>query len=92
MNLNPNAFGGKGGEYGFPGTQGAFQLSGSIQVVITIFGIPLPPVTVFNGTFPIPVPPPPAGLAGLAIKRNGNSCNIPDNNYTTSNLKGRVAP
>lgn len=92
VNLNPNAFGGKGGEYGFPGTQGAFQLSGNIQVVITVFGIALPPITVFNGTFPIPVPPPPAGLAGLAIKRNGNSCNIPDNNYTTSNLKGRVAP
>ena len=93
VTLNPNSSGGKGGDYGFPGTQGVFQLSGSITV-----NIPIPiiggsiPLTVFNGNFPIPVPPPPAGLAGFAIKRNGNACNVPDNNYSTSNLKGLVAP
>jgi len=92
ISLNPNTAGGNGGDYGFPGTQGIFQLSGSIVVNVPVPFVGSIPLTVFTGNFPIPVPPPAAGLGGFAIKRNGNACNIPDNTYTTSNLKGQVAP
>lgn len=91
VNVNPNAFGGDGGEYGYPGTTGAFQVTLSISVVVSIpfIGpVTIPVLTNFN--VPIPVPIPPAGEAGFAIKRNGNTVNVPDNNYNTSFLKGRV--
>lgn len=93
ISINPNAFGGDGGGYGFPGTTGAFQVTLSISVVVNVpfvGPITIPVLTNFN--IPIPVPIPPAGEAGNAIKRNGNSVNIPDNNYSTSFLKGRVGP
>jgi hypothetical protein len=91
IGLNPNTAGGNGGGYGFPGTQGVFQLTLSASANINIPFIGTITVTLLNGVnVPIPVPPPAAGLGGYAIKRNGNSCNIPDNNYTTSNLKGKV--
>ncbi len=86
IDLNPNTRGGDGGPYGFPGTQGVFNLD--IGATINIPPFPSIPI----GPFPIPIPvtPPPAGEAGYAIKRNGNTINIPDNNYNTSFLKGRV--
>ncbi|MCG9910736.1 MAG: hypothetical protein MH137_05475 [Flavobacteriales bacterium] len=91
IGLNPNTAGGNGGAYGFPGTQGVFQLTLSASANINIPFIGTITVTLLNGiNIPIPVPPPAAGLGGFAIKRNGNNCNIPDNNYTTSNLKGQV--
>jgi hypothetical protein len=91
ISINPNAFGGDGGGYGYPGTTGAFQVTLSISLVVNIpfIGpVTIPVLTNFN--IPIPVPIPPAGQAGNAIKRNGNNVNIPDNNYNTSFLKGRV--
>jgi hypothetical protein len=91
ISINPNAFGGNGGAYGFPGTTGAFQVTLSISLVVNIpfvGPVTIPVLTNFN--IPIPVPVPPAGQAGFAIKRNGNNVNIPDNNYSTSFLKGRV--
>jgi hypothetical protein len=91
IGLNPNTAGGNGGDYGFPGTQGVFQLTLSASANINIPFIGTITINLLNGiNIPIPVPPPAAGLAGFAIKRNGNGCNIPDNNYTTSNLKGQV--
>lgn len=91
IGLNPNTAGGNGGGYGFPGTQGVFQLTLSASANINIPFIGTITVNLLNGiNIPIPVPPPAPGVAGFAIKRNGNTCNIPDNNYSTSNLKGTV--
>lgn len=93
ITLNPNTAGGNGGDYGFPGTQGIFQLTISASANINIPFIGTISVTLLSGVnIPIPVTPPPGGLAGFAIKRNGHACNIPDNSYTTSNLKGAVGP
>lgn len=91
IGLNPNTAGGNGGNYGFPGTQGVFQLTLSASANISIPFIGTITVNLLSGVnVPIPVPPPAPGPAGFAIKRNGNACTIPDNNYSTSNLKGRV--
>lgn len=91
IGIDPNTSGGYGGGYGYPGTQGVFQvsLSASVNINIPFVGTITVPV-VSNINLPIPVPPPAPGNAGYAIKRNGNSCSIPDNNYSTSNLKGIV--
>jgi len=84
-NFEPNVRGGDGGAYGFPGTKGSFYVEIGATVNVGPFPIPV-------GPFPvqIPVAIPDAGEAGFAIKRNGNILNIPDNNYNTSFLKGRV--
>jgi hypothetical protein len=93
ITLNPNTAGGNGGGYGFPGTQGIFQLTMSVSVCISVPFLGQVCITpVNNVNIPIPITIPPPGVPGLAIKRNGNSCNIPDNNYSTSNIKGQVAP
>ena len=93
ITLNPNTAGGNGGDYGFPGTQGVFQLTMSASANISIPFLGTISVTLLSGVnIPIPVTPPVAGLGGYAIKRNGNTCTIQDNYYTTSNLKGQVGP
>ncbi len=86
ITLTPSVTGGNGGEYGYPGTQGTFDVFISVTAVIAGF-----PVTIVNNIpLNIPVPPPAAGNSGFAIKRNGSNCNIPDNLYNTANLKGEV--
>lgn len=91
ISINPNAYGGDGGDYGYPGTQGAFQVTISISVVVNIpFVGPITIPVVTNLNVPIPVPIPAAGNGGYAIKRNGNTINISDNQYNTSFLKGKV--
>ncbi len=85
VDIDPQATGGDGGAYGFPGTQGTFDVALGATVTIGPIPVPIGPFPI-----PIPVPPPPAGDAGYAIKRNGNNCNVPDNNYSTSFLKGQV--
>ena len=93
ISLNPNAHGGDGGAYGYPGSQGLFQLTISAGIVINIpFVGPVYVPIVTNLNIPIPVPPPAPGKAGMAIKRNGNIINIPDAPYNTSFIKGRVGP
>jgi len=47
---------------------------------------------VSNLNIPIPAPPPLAGNGGYAVKRNGFTTNIPDNQYNTSFLRGQVGP
>lgn len=91
--LNPNTIGGNGGPYGYPGTSGVFQLSITVNVIVNIpfIGNIVIPV-VNNLTIPIPVPPPPVGQGGFAVKRNGFTTNIPDNLYNTSFLRGQVGP
>lgn len=89
ITINPNAFGGDGGEYGYPGTLGGFQLTLTITANVPFIG----PITIINGlNIPIPVPVPPGGNAGYAVKRNGFTTNIPDNSYNTSFLRGKVGP
>jgi hypothetical protein len=91
VTLNPYVLGGDGGAYGFPGNQGNFALNVSASVTINIpFIGPVTVPIVNNLNIPIPVPIPTPGNAGFAIRRNGNNCNIPDNNYNTSFLKGPV--
>ncbi len=91
ITIDPYVMGGNGGAYGYPGTQGTFAvaLNASITVNIPFIGPVTIPV-IQNLNLPIPITTPPPGQAGFAIKRNGNPVNIPDNNYNTSFLKGRV--
>jgi hypothetical protein len=91
ISLSPDAVGGSGGEYGYPGTQGYFVLTVSASVVINIpFIGPVTIPVVNNVAIPTPVPPPAPGSGGFAIKRNGFTTNIQDNFYNTSFLKGQV--
>lgn len=91
ISINPNVFGGDGGAYGYPGTQGAFQVTISISVSVNIpFVGPVTIPVVNNLNIPIPVPVPAAGNGGHAIKHNGNTINIQDNFYNSSFLKGQV--
>lgn len=91
--LNPDAVGGNGGGYGYPGTQGYFTLTVSASVTINIpFIGPVTIPVVNNVPIPTPVPPPPVGQPGYAIKRNGNATNISDNFYNTAFLRGQVGP
>lgn len=88
ITITPNTNGGDGGPYGFAGTQGTFAVSLTVTVTVPIIGnIPIGPINI-----PIPVPPPLAGEGGYAIKHNGNTINIPNNTYNTSQLKGVVGP
>jgi hypothetical protein len=91
--LNPNAIGGNGGPYGYPGIEGQFNLTISVNVIVNIpfIGDIVIPV-VSNLPIPIPVPPPAAGQGGYAVKHNGFQTNIPDNLYNTSFLRGNVGP
>lgn len=91
ITLNPYVLGGDGGAYGFPGSQGTFALNLSASVTVNIpFIGPITIPIVNNLNIPIPVPVPVPGNAGFAIRRNGNNCNVPDNNYNTAFLKGPV--
>lgn len=88
VTITPNTNGGDGGPYGFAGTQGSFGLALTVTIAVPIIGnIPIGPINI-----PIPVPPPLAGEGGNAIKHNGNTTNVPDNLYNTSQLKGQVGP
>ncbi len=91
--INPNAIGGDGGPYGYPGTPGEFNLTISVNVIVNIpfIGNIVIPV-VSNLAIPIPFPPPTPGDGGYAIKHNGFQVNIPDNTYNTSFLRGTVGP
>ena len=91
MTLNPDAIGGDGGGYGYPGTQGYFSLTVSASITINIpFVGPITIPVVNNVAIPTPVPPPAVGQGGFAIKRNGNAINISDNYYNTTFLRGQV--
>jgi hypothetical protein len=93
IDINPNAFGGDGGQYGYPGTQGSIQILISVSVIVNIpFIGPITIPVVTNLTIPIPIPPPIAGEGGNAVKHNGFTTNIPDNLYNTSFLRGEVGP
>lgn len=93
ININPNAIGGNGGPYGYPGTQGFMQILISVSVVVNIpFIGPITIPVVTNLALPLPIPPPLAGNGGFAVKRNGFTTNIPDNLYNTSFLRGEVGP
>ena len=91
ITLNPNAFGGIGGNYGAPGVQGTFNLtvSASVSVSLPFIGnITIPVLN--NQQIAPPVSPSQPGDGGYAIRTNGNTVNIPLNNYNTSFLKGVV--
>jgi hypothetical protein len=93
IDINPNAVGGNGGPYGYPGTQGFMQILISVSVVVNIpFIGPITIPVVTNLAIPLPIPPPLAGNGGFAVKRNGFTTNIPDNLYNTSFLRGEVGP
>ncbi len=93
IEINPNALGGDGGPYGYPGTQGFMQILISVSVVVNIpFIGPIVIPVVTNLALPLPIPPPAAGEGGHAVKHNGFTTNIPDNLYNTSFLRGEVGP
>ena len=91
ITLTPIADAGDGGNYGYPGGQGNFNLylSAYINVNIPFVGnVQIPVVT--NLALPIPIPYAIPASAGYAIKRNGFNTSIPDNLYQTSFIKGQV--
>lgn len=93
IEINPNALGGDGGPYGYPGVSGYMQILISVSVVVNIpFIGPIVIPIVTNLALPLPIPPPAAGDGGYAVKRNGFTTNIPDNLYNTSFLRGTVGP
>ncbi len=93
ISLNPDAVGGNGGDYGYPGTQGYFSLTVSASITINIpFVGPITIPVVNNVPIPTPVPPPPVGQPGYAVKRNGHTTNLVDNYYNTAFLRGQVGP
>lgn len=91
--LNPNTLGGNGGDYGYPGTSGTFQLTLDVNVLVNVpfVGVVTIPL-VSNVNIPIPVTPPLVGQGGFAVKHNGFQTTIPDNLYNTSFLRGEVGP
>jgi hypothetical protein len=92
ISIDPNAIGGNGGVYGGPGTQGVLQvlLTASAVVNIPFIGtITIPLIT--NLAIPLPVPLPPPGLGGYAIRRNGSLfMSLPDGIYNTSYIRGAI--
>lgn len=91
ITLTPIADGGDGGNYGYPGGAGSFDLyiSAYVNVNIPFVGnVQIPVVT--NLALPIPIPPTPPSQGGYAIKRNGFNTTISDNLYQTSFIKGQV--
>jgi hypothetical protein len=90
ITLTPNVFGGDGGDYGVDGTQGTLTVNVLVQISIPIIGN----ITLLNQNFPNPPPTgfPVGGVAGNAVKRNGNTVigNVNDGYYQSSNIKGRV--
>jgi hypothetical protein len=88
--LTPNVEGGDGGDYGIDGTQGTLTVNVLVQISIPLIGN----VTLLNQNFPNPPPTgfPVGGVAGNAVKRNGNTMigNINDGYFQSSNIKGRV--
>lgn len=93
VNVTPQGFGGKGGEYGYPGERG--YVHACIQVIVNI-NIPL------VGSIPIPINAgclPPGGVqlaqggaSGYAIKRIGGAVLYPyhDGPYITSFIRGYI--
>lgn len=90
ITLTPNVFGGDGGDYGVDGTQGTLTVNVLVQINIPIVGN----ITLLNQNFPNPPPTgfPVGGVAGNAVKRNGNTMIgiVNDGYYQSSNIKGRV--
>lgn len=88
VTIDPNTIGGDGGQYGAPGTSGVFQVTWSVTATVPIIGniTVVPPQNV-----PLPIPPPPGGDGGNAVKRNGNTLQgYTDGPYNTSYIKGVI--
>lgn len=82
INIDPQVYGGDGGDYGIAGT------SGSLTFVI---GVTVPIIGTINLANPTITNFPPGGAAGNAIKRNGNTLNgLPDGNYQLNTIKGII--
>lgn len=91
LTVTPQGYGGRGGDYGYPGQPGYVQvcISGSVQVPF-IGSIP-----VNLGCFPPgSVILQPGGAAGYAVRRLGGATlyPYPDGPYLTSFIKGRIGP
>lgn len=82
LSVNPNVYGGDGGNYGLPGSQGSLtvNIAATVPIVGTI-NIPTPPITSF----------PQGGAAGFAVKKNNHPLfGLPNGTYQLSNLKGII--
>lgn len=82
ININPQVYGGDGGDYGVDGT------SGSLTFVI---GVTIPIIGTINVANPTITNFPAGGTAGNAIKKNGNTLNgLPDGYYQLNTIKGLI--
>lgn len=82
ININPQVYGGDGGDYGVDGT------SGSLTFVI---GVTIPIIGTINVANPSITSFPPGGTAGNAIKKNGHQLNgLPDGYYQLNTIKGTI--
>ncbi|MBX7240865.1 MAG: hypothetical protein K1X92_03885 [Bacteroidia bacterium] len=89
ITAQPNAFGGDGGGYGLPGGNGSISIS--LSATLPLIG------NISLGTYPNPPYSggiiPPGGVAGYAIKRNGNALTgLPDGYYQVFQIRGQVGP
>lgn len=87
--ITPAVFGGNGGDYGLAGQPGSLFFNLTVTINVPIVGT----VTLINQNFPNPPISnfPAGGVAGNAIKHNGNTLiGIIDGNYQTTNVKGQV--
>lgn len=91
LTVTPQGYGGRGGDYGYPGQAGYVQvcISGSVQVPL-IGSIPVNLGCFPPGSFVLQ----PGGAAGYAIRRIGGATlyPYPDGPYVTSFIKGRIGP
>jgi hypothetical protein len=89
--ITPAAIGGNGGPYGLQGQDGQLAIFLSICFNIPFIGNVCPINQNLFSFFGIPQPALPGGQGGFAVRRNGFTLtNLPDANYQTQFLRGRV--
>ncbi len=89
ITLTPQVFGGNGGDYGIDGTSGTLSVNVLAQISVPFVGT----VTILNQNFPNPPASgfPAGGVAGNAVRRNGNTLiGLSNGYYLSTAIKGRV--
>jgi hypothetical protein len=89
ITLTPQVFGGNGGNYGIDGTSGTLSVNVLAQISVPFVGT----VTILNQGFPNPPITNFAagGVAGFAVRKNGNTLlGISNGIYLSNSIKGRV--
>ena len=89
ITLTPSVFGGRGGDFGIDATSGSLTVNVVAQISVPFIGT----VTILNQNFPNPPATgfPAGGVAGSAVRRNGNTLlGLSNGFYLSNSIKGRV--